>query len=607
MDYRKDIQGLRAIAVLSVFIFHLNSSWLPGGFIGVDIFFVISGFLISSIIFHKVDENKFSFIDFYRSRIKRIVPAYFFLLLTVAIVGIIIFVVSDIRGLRKAYFWSLLFNSNSYFTTIDTYFGASSNENPFLHTWTLAVEMKFYLFLPLIIFIKKKWTFPIITALTIAIFAYATIEIVMNNNKGLMYFSLLARTPEFLIGVLASMLYTKTISLHSKKRLIMSTLGLFFIITSLFLIDENSYFPGALSIIPCLGTALLLIAPINPIRTFLSNKTLFFIGELSYSIYLWHWPIMAFIRYYYNIYTFSLFQVILILILTFLLSMLSLYCIEKPLRKIKSKSFWILLLSLISINIAVLLSILKINKMLNNLPIEYLTPSFGMSSHGDTFKSVGILGDTLSNNNILLVGDSHALSMKYYFDYLGKQNAFSVKTITNNTYPPIPGLKKEDFSESRYYDQYLNLLKYSEPEIEKSDIIIMQYAVRDTACMAIIDNLLKHLKPRQYFILLSDFPTLDKNPAKINRDIIKNRTKDQSYKINFAVSEDIINLVESYPNTYYLDLSKSKAFENAPFYNDTLMYYDQGHLNIFGSKIYAKETGYRFMNVLNEIIDKQVK
>lgn len=153
MEFRKDIQGLRAIAVLFVFIFHINSSWLPGGFIGVDIFFVISGFLISSIILHKLDNNRFSFKDFYISRIKRIVPAYYFLLLIVAFFGVFFFMTSDINVFRKSFFWSLLFNSNHYFTSLDTYFGASSSENPLLHTWTLAVEMKFYLFLPILLFL----------------------------------------------------------------------------------------------------------------------------------------------------------------------------------------------------------------------------------------------------------------------------------------------------------------------------------------------------------------------------------------------------------------------------------------------------------------------
>ncbi|WP_448636327.1 acyltransferase family protein [Pedobacter panaciterrae] len=207
MEFRNDIQGLRAIAVLLVFTFHLSPQILPGGFIGVDIFFVISGYLISSIVLHKIDNNKFSLLDFYYGRIKRIVPAYLVLLIALAAISAFIFVPSDIAGLRKGLFWSAIFNSNNYFATLDNYFGASSNENPILHTWTLAVEMQFYLFLPiLLLFIKnKKILILTLTIITLIFLGYGTFE-VLSNNKGSMYYSLLARSPEFFIGVLATLL-----------------------------------------------------------------------------------------------------------------------------------------------------------------------------------------------------------------------------------------------------------------------------------------------------------------------------------------------------------------------------------------------------------------
>lgn len=156
MKFRNDIQGLRALAVIFVFVFHLSNRFLPGGFIGVDVFFVISGYLISKIILSKLEKNDFSLKEFYISRLKRIVPAYYFLLIVVWVAFFFIFINADIGKFKLSHFWATIFNSNYYFANADNYFGASSNENPLLHTWTLGVEMQFYLFLPLLLFIRNR-------------------------------------------------------------------------------------------------------------------------------------------------------------------------------------------------------------------------------------------------------------------------------------------------------------------------------------------------------------------------------------------------------------------------------------------------------------------
>jgi peptidoglycan/LPS O-acetylase OafA/YrhL len=175
MFFRNDIQGLRAFAVSLVFIFHLNPIWLPGGFIGVDVFFVISGYLISYIILQKKDKSNFSFLDFYKGRIKRIVPAYYFMLSIIGIVSLFIYFNADIGSiLRRELVATSLFFSNVYFTTLNTYFGAEMQENVFLHTWTLGVEMQFYLILPLfLIFIRNnRVLFCTILTSTLLLFTY---------------------------------------------------------------------------------------------------------------------------------------------------------------------------------------------------------------------------------------------------------------------------------------------------------------------------------------------------------------------------------------------------------------------------------------------------
>src|SRR5690554_2131327 len=158
MQFRNDIQGLRALAFLFVFLFHLNPSWLPGGFIGVDIFFVISGYLITSILMHQKAKGTFSFLTFYEKRIKRIVPAHFIMLIFVLIAAYYVFLYNDITNLKDAALRTALFISNMLFAKGQSYFGVGLNDNPLLHTWSLSIEMQFYFILPIIIiFIKNKY------------------------------------------------------------------------------------------------------------------------------------------------------------------------------------------------------------------------------------------------------------------------------------------------------------------------------------------------------------------------------------------------------------------------------------------------------------------
>ena len=304
MQYRYDIQGLRTVAVLLVFFFHLNPNLLSGGFVGVDVFFVISGYLISGIILHKKEQNKFQFVDFYISRFKRILPAYVIFLLVTFLGAIMLYLPSDILGVRNGVFWSSIFYSNKYLSTLDTYFGMSSQENPLLHTWTLAIEMQFYFLLPILLFFikNKKYLNYVIFLITIVLLGYSFVNSTYLHNKEMMYFSLPARIPEFLIGTLFVMNQEKIQNATKGGRDIISIVSVISILVSSVFFNGNTNFPGLWVLLPCLGAAFLLIDTEGVVSKFLSNKFLVHLGELSYSIYLWHWPVMVFIRYYHNFY-----------------------------------------------------------------------------------------------------------------------------------------------------------------------------------------------------------------------------------------------------------------------------------------------------------------
>lgn len=608
MNFRNDIQGLRAIAVLLVFFFHLSATSLPGGFIGVDMFFVISGFLVTSIVHAKINKGTFSVMDFYKSRIQRIVPAYLFMLLVVSIVVAFLFVNTDSFPFRRALLWSILFNSNNHFATLDTYFGTANNENPLLHTWTLGVEMQFYFLLPmLLLFIRnQKMLVLVLSSLIIGLCGYSTYHI-FNGNAATMYFSLPSRMPEFLIGTLAAVLRLADYNFIKTRSNILSMVGLGIIALSVLLFTELTPFPGATALLPCLGTLLLLLSPNSSLNLFLSKKPFVYIGEISYSIYLWHWPVMALLRYYKSSYEFTFWEIIFVVILTILLSFVSYYFVEKKLRQARGATFLIPFITISGLTAAMVLLTPKINFKLNQLPVEFTSPSYGLTSHGITFEKVGEFGSkTSTSKEILLIGDSHALVMKKYIDIIGKKNNIRFKAITNDTYPTLTGITKEDINNTKYFEQYSNVMKYVDQEIPKADLIILQFADDGDKWQNALKTLLKTMREDQRLLVLSDFPSLDKNPVKINRSIVKRPESGKEYKIlKNVISSSMMNIINADKRVKYLDLSQSDVFDHAPFYQDTLMYYDQRHLNEYGSKVYEEKTGEQFMKAINEIINQR--
>lgn len=606
MDFRNDIQGLRALAVLLVFIFHLSASWMPGGFIGVDIFFVISGYLVSSILLHKIGKGSFSIISFYESRIKRIAPAYYFLLLFTALGATFIFLNTDIYTFRKSLVWSMIFNSNNHFATLDNYFGTASSENPLLHTWTLAVEMQFYFILPLLLLLIKnrKLLSTVLIVLTAVCIAYGTYN-VYNGQAGKMYFSLIARMPEFLIGVLAATLNLRNLSFVKSNSLILSGVGLFAILVCGFLFNEGLPFPGIITLIPCIATVLILIGSNNKINDFFANKTLVYIGEISYSVYLWHWPVMAFLRYNNDSYELPIQDKIIATILTIILSLISYYLVERSLRKSPGLRFY-LPFSIIGIFTASLVFLsVKINTANQGSFKEFYAPTFGLDSHGTTFEKVGLLGDTTTQDDkILFLGDSHALSMKRFIDVLGKKNHFFVRTITNNTYPTIPGISEEEFTESRFYDQYNDLMDKVNVELPSAKLIIIQFFGDGKRWTPYIKEFLGKLNSGQKVLILNDFPILDKNPAKTNRHVVRNLKSKNIYKVvRTDIDDELVKLIESNQNTRIISFNNDEVFKDVPFYKDTLMYYDKAHLNTYGSKVYALSVEGEFMKNLKWGVD----
>lgn len=604
MQFRSDIQGLRALAFLLVFIFHLNKNWLPGGFLGVDLFFVISGFLMTTITLNEIDLGKFSFLKFYEKRIKRILPAYLGFLTIISLVGGGLYIYTDIQGFRISILKAIKFISNNHFANGESYFGAKLSENPVLHTWSLSIEMQFYFILPFILYFLRKYLVPIFIISILGISIYSTYDIYFLENQQSSYFSLISRIPEFLIGCLYAILFKDGLDLSRKKNDILASTSLLILLLCAIFYTEETPFPGILALIPCVAGTNLLVIKNNSISDFFSNKILVYIGELSYSLYLWHWGIMALHRYTKGDYHFKFGEILIICLLTFVMAWLSYHLLEKGFRKINNIKFALCILSLFG---GIYLFSAKMNDFLEykKIPDLYTQPVFGLKSHNQNY--VEKYGDLSQKDSIILIGDSHAFVMKPFLDKLGKKHHFSFKTLTCDAFPAIKGIKKEEvyLDKMHFYDKSKSLIPITEKMIMNSKIIIINSFSFDRlpSMKTALENLAKNLRKDQKLILINTFPCLNKHPLKKYETILP-----WSKKIELIYNTENEKIVKDisgkYPNVYLYDLSKSKIFQTPGYVNDTVAYYDSAHLNYYGSLKLAEDLDEDFAIFINNLRKK---
>ncbi|MCB9227994.1 MAG: acyltransferase [Deltaproteobacteria bacterium] len=339
MKYRADIDGIRAIAVLAVVIYHAFPDILPGGFIGVDVFFVISGYLISGIIISEIKEDRFSILNFYDRRIRRIFPALFALVSAVMLMGWLTLIpVIEFRELSQSVSSVALFLSNMYFWYKTDYFSQAAELKPLLHTWSLAVEEQFYIIWPLFLaFLFRKTGKKGITAgiLSFLLLSLAISLILTKADPSAAFYMAPSRFWELAAGGILAIGINK-LPFPEKVRGASQILAFSGIILSFLFIDDQAIFPGFVAIIPVTCTMLLIRAGTDGqhfIRRLLSSKPFVMTGKISYSLYLWHWPLLAFARIYHPDH--EVMAKPAILLFTFFISVLSWKYIETPFRKSK--------------------------------------------------------------------------------------------------------------------------------------------------------------------------------------------------------------------------------------------------------------------------------
>jgi peptidoglycan/LPS O-acetylase OafA/YrhL len=304
--YRNDIDGLRAVAVIAVILFHYDifPSYIRGGFIGVDVFFVISGYLITGIIFHGIDDGTYTVISFYNRRIRRIFPALFAVFCFCILAAFIFYFPFEALATGRSIVASTFFVSNILFYFRSGYFNPDSETDPLLHTWSLSVEEQFYLAFPIVVFLIKKFSIRqricIIGILLLASLLYSAY--VVRTDMSAAFYLPQFRAWELLFG---SMLALEAVPPISRQWLceIVAAAGLALLCASLFLITRESLFPGPVALGPCIGTAAIIYSGSafpTYVARLLSFRPIQFIGLISYSLYLWHWPVIVYFEVFHK-------------------------------------------------------------------------------------------------------------------------------------------------------------------------------------------------------------------------------------------------------------------------------------------------------------------
>ena len=442
MTYRPDIDGLRAVAVIAVILFHLNTNWLPGGFLGVDIFFVISGYLIGGILYRELSTGTFSLKRFYLRRMRRILPAFFAVVVFTLIVGAQLMVPGsdEWNTARSSAKWSVFFGGN-FFSALNTdYFAPTVEVQPLNHLWSLAVEEQFYFIYPLILWaimgIIKRILPPasssltrcvnvVLTALAIASFALAFLPISLHGTALVPYYLPHLRFGELLIGaILAVAVAQGNLQPSAKTATFVGSLSILVLIACLVLPFPNTtpWFPGFAAVLPCIASAGIIYAGARPywFTSVLSHRAVVFVGKISYSLYLWHWPLLAFAHYALGR---ELSNTVLAAaaLLIVLLSLASYYLIEQPLRHLQ----WSFGRTGLVYYLLPTLLVAGLYMQGRTTPDE-MRPYVqrGSLNVGELNFAYKTIGDSLAENNILIIGNSYTIQLHDFFDKVAKHEGW---------------------------------------------------------------------------------------------------------------------------------------------------------------------------------------
>lgn len=628
LKYRSDIDGLRAIAVLLVLFFHAKFNFISGGFIGVDAFFVISGFLITSIIQKEVTNNTFSFKTFYIRRIKRILPALIALLILTCIPAYLFLFSDDLETFGRNVIHAFLSTSNFFlWQNTGGYFEPNTDLLPLLHTWSLAVEEQFYFIWPILFILfakitKQKYLGPIFVIL-LGILLCLSVYLAETSPHSA-YFLLPARAFELMMGAALAINYQHIPKMNKAFNHLLSVIGLALIIIPAITLTKASIFPGLNAFWPCLGACVLIATGKQNnshgiVNRLISHKYFVFIGLISYSLYLWHWPIFSFIQYL-GLELKGLVQFAGIS-LSFLFAYLSWKFVEQPTRQLKFPNLGSAMKKIVLPAFIILTTIYGVLDVKNGFPdrFENLAEFDKKQNFPSTVRKkcfdadligniddcwLGVKKDSLDG---MLIGDSFANHSASLIDVFAKDANLFIHDSTSGGHPILTRFDKNgkydyppEYANKRleYALQFEHIIigakweYYAEPENNNYEYLL------DT-----LDRIVKENKKISIIISLPATTREHLHKMKLEKGgrFVFFEDTVNTVPMNHYPHEHIVNAIKQrFPSIKIIDLRDSMCneIECSLVINNTIVYRNSDHFNTSGAAMVAKKYLEEFGNPL---------
>ncbi|MGB2741768.1 MAG: acyltransferase family protein [Cognaticolwellia sp.] len=644
MQYRKDIDGLRAIAVALVIINHAGFSFFTGGFIGVDVFFVLSGYLITAIIYPRIQEETFEFGWFLSRRIRRLMPVLFVVMGVSTVVFTFILLPTDLVLFYKSLVSISLYLGNFFFwLEHGGYFAGTTQEVPLLHTWSLAVEEQYYFVWPIALILLSKifnTTKTFIICILGLIFAAWFSQWATEVTVGAAYYLLPTRFFELLAGSCLAMMWHKCQINNQTTHHMLSVVGISLILFSAFTLNEHSQFPGYNALFPVIGTVLLIISNKGIINSLLSIKPIVYIGAISYSLYLWHWPILVFARY--TAIEMTLLTKLICIILTVILSVFSYHFVEQKFRFSASHSFKATFTKMYFIPTCFFILIAFIGIFYNGFPERFSKEVVLQEAALHTFANETRKGchsslsqrdvmpsdsctfaaelDT-SQNNFFIFGDSHANHLVPFFETLAIESNTTGIDYTldrclpifdldwgSNSYKANECKLRNNQAQSYIKSKDFNfvVLAASWPGITTKRIfekerITSPNKVREIFTKKLIETLTIIENSGATPIIAYDTPTLGgKSPNCTLKKSLYNPKLECSVKANdnALLKSVIVSIKDQFPSLIEIDIQQVICQDNicAMELNGVPLFRDEDHLNEIGAKAIANEYSKKLNN-----------